>query len=540
MKAQPCVTIRCVKHTQDGERERESMLPSLHCLDSAEIGYEASQTCPDPPGAGDLRNGVELTPGNSAVIYRAADGKSPVDGVFKTKYAAEETEQDWKLGTVALKEDAMFIHVATSRLPKNLVKGEVLRTDRRVYAHTDTKNWVWKGADRVYIEWPAGLPFQIMRTLRGADMYQRSCRYLQTDNAVTITPNEDGKIDWPFANVATVIPSALFSVVETPTPVKSPIEFALLRPKFKELGMSATTNPDSLNDETIFASNSEENIKALKMAFENETGPFQQYSVKMETDIGDGGRKRKKAFLVAVAIEDSNVAYKLTVNRTCMYTALLLRARSIDMSAYVASENWDPRKYTFQAPYRNNPVFQTPPPVTVDERFQERLYVQTFISAYNSTPLNIQIALWRLNPQAPIVSMSETEYISWFESSSTPPSDSIMPSVIKMYKDRTLGKYDELIVCVQRLFTYGKIVVNANSVKEVSKFLVETVFDDADMAKELLRSMKTYLTSDGSLLEDVVTRFDNEGNPEEILQFLIDDLRLELTEELSSKLLNYE
>jgi hypothetical protein len=510
------------------------MLPSLSRLrlgpdpDPVEIGYAASQICPDPPGAGDLRKGVELTPGDSGNIYRAADPRNSFIGAGRTKTISEETEDDWKLGTLVLEKDATFIHVATSRLPQNLLKGEFLRTDRRVYAHTDTKNWTWKGADRVYIQWPAGMPFQIMGTLRGQDAYQRSCRYLQTNDAVTITPNEKGVIDWPFANVATVIPSALYSVVETPTRVKSPIEFALSMQQFEELGRSATTDPGSLNDETIFTSESADDLKALQMEFEGVDESYQQYSAKLETNIGDGGRKRKKAFMVAIAMEDSNLMYKLTVHRTCMYTSLILRATALDMTGYVAAGVWDPRKYTFQAPYTNYPMFQPPPPVVVDERFQEQLYMQTFISAYNNTPLNIQIALWRLNPQTPIVSMGETDYVSWFESSYTPPSASIMPLVIRMFKKNEYESYEGMAVLLQRLFASGKIIVDSTFSREVKEIVWRILEDDAKRGKELLRSMKTVLASDERLFTTLLNYMDGDGNPEDVLQFLIDDLGLEV------------
>lgn len=511
------------------------MLPSLSRLklgpDPAPVGeYEASKQCPNPPGAGDLRNGVSLTPGRSAVFQRSAH-TTEVD-----EMTAEETEEDWKKGTVALDQDTTFVHVASAGLVTDLLEGDKLSTSARIYAHTDIENWTWKGADRVYITWPAGMPFQIMGELRGSDAYQRSCMYLKTNKPLRLTPNEDGNIAWPFANVAVVIPSALYTVVDTPEPVPSPVQVASLYERFASLVESADELPQDRSEKhnmnnTVFTSESEDLIKELKGVFDNIDGKYQQYKTSFEARIDDRNKKRR-AVLVALALQDSNLTYKLTVRRTCLYKGLNLKANYIDMTGYVQSGLWNPRLYTFQTPYAEYPKLKPPPPVVFHSISDQALYAQTFLSAYNKESLDmLRIALRDPLDETLTSSMTETEFITWFESSLDPDDDldrALLPYVIKAFNNDREDTYQGVAAMLGRLFGSSSIdiVDEFKFNNDIAKIVAWVIDYDIKLGKEMLRSMERTLRNNDYFLSEILEEFDDIGDPNGILPFLIDKLGL--------------
>ena len=532
------------------------MLPSLSRLVLDEDAnthdmYEASMICPHPAGAGDIRRGVELTPGSSGA-FLSADSTNYKSGRLST----EDVEQDWLKGTVALDEFSTFIHVASAGLPENLVEGSKLRTLKRTYSHTDTANWTWRGGDRVEINWPPNMPFQIMAGLRGAAPYQRPCRFLKGEEAkdITLKPNSNGVIDWPFANVAVVLPPAFYSVDDTPTHVLSPkVAAQTFEVVSSEIIQTAVEMPhngliDPFNrNHTIFRSDDKDGIEKLKSFFDKNGGKYRRYDTTLTTKIEDYNKKRK-AFMVAVNISDSNLIYELYVKRTCMYEFLSLTAHYIDFSGFVASGLWFPEDYEFQKPFANYLTTTTPPPpVLIDSSLKDLVILHSLFDSHEEKPVELMYAFdasikqTDANPEKRLQTFSQQDLsrsITDFlkpETINNPLSGTsitifdyilnIIQKYLKEYDEDTL--YDDRIgdfamVLIESLKVDGikiKYILKADKVA----FEVIEAGEDVEVGQKLVKALwkvqQPSIMQQRNLLEKIDGNGDYEG-----LAFLIDNV----------------
>jgi hypothetical protein len=327
--------------------------------------YEGSDECPYPTEVGNVNNGVEVTPGPSA-MFRLAQTSPLGELEFLS-----EAKQDWQKGTIAVKEDTVFVHVVSKALPPDLKKNTKLRTLSRVYAHTDTENWEWNGSDRVLIHWPAGTPFQIMGSLGSvSNPYQRSCKNLKIKEPVTLDVNNEIVV-WPYANVAVVLPPMFFSVMEEPYPISTPkqvVSFVnpqsvdqTLRNAVLEVAQNGVELQPGRSDSwdrnrTVFTSSNRTHIDTIKSWFDelNRSYRYKRYDMKVEAEVGED-RKRRRAALVMLNITDTNMEYKLTVSRARMYESpLKFRAHFIDLTLLVMVDTWHPEVDRFSNPFNTN------------------------------------------------------------------------------------------------------------------------------------------------------------------------------------------
>ena len=384
------------------------MLPNLsrlklHDDDDVTTSYEASDKCPTPADVGDLRNGSNVRSGTSATFQLAADPITP--NAFETDAA-----EDWQEGTLCLEEDTTFIHVASAGLPTNLQKSTMLRTQTRTYAHTELDNWTWNEGDRVIIHWSAGLPFQTMGSLNSNNRspYQRSCKLLNRADSLTLEPSNE-IITWPFANVATLLPPAFYTVAETPLIVQSPKEFARskLSSETWDFTLSSETKqqlahvvdaavefPQEIGDPwdrntTVFSSSSENEIVAIQILFLKENSPYQRYELKRVDTVVDY-RKRRRSFLVLTGFADSNMTYTLKVSRTSMYKETHLRAHYIDFSGYVFGGAWLPEAWNFFNPYKEYPTMNGL--VLINNSLRMQVYLQMLTIYDRQTLETLKIA----------------------------------------------------------------------------------------------------------------------------------------------------
>ena len=345
------------------------MLPNLSQLrlhQTCSTEYQASKDCPTPSGAGDLREGRNVQTGDSAKFELATDQIRPVRDVKNAEY-------DWENGTTDLAEETTFVHIATAGLPINLKDGTKLRTLTRTYAHTDVLNWIWKGGDRVIVHWPPGMPFQIMGSLNNSRdaPYQRSCKLLNSKDPVVLAPDSDGKVTWPFANVAVVLPPVFYSVIGTPTSTQTPKEFAVdaFKPGSKNGFIDDALNEMLTNtvrsavevpkveehawnrNVTVFTSSEKQVVGRIQDVFKGINDPYQRYELELTPEVSDSQKKRKGLY-VAVGLLESNLTYKLTVSKTCMYEETHLKAHFIDLSGYVMGGEWLPKRWTYFNPYK--------------------------------------------------------------------------------------------------------------------------------------------------------------------------------------------
>ena len=364
------------------------------------IAYNSSETCPDPPDAGNLSLGADLSPGSSSAFFLASDDPQPWDPV----YQIEEMNKDWESTKVVLEETTTFVHISSLKLPPNLTKGKKIRTSSRVYAHTDTKQWLWKGADRVYIRWTENLPFQIMGNLgsrgqgpvRNAE-YSRSCRFLKSGQQVVLQPGADGKIEWPYANVAVSIPPAYFEVTNAPVPVRSPKlhllstvwEFSLPawqrsseQEELYQIVMNAREVPlrqliADLKDPmtTFFSSPNKALIESMQKMFPTE-GINQLYSTKLSSEVVEERARKRALYVIPVDVDQQSVRYTLEVKRTSEYKGLVLTALNVDMSSLVVSGKYDPANHAFENYFYDDYEAQgSLERVLVDSRLAKEMYV---------------------------------------------------------------------------------------------------------------------------------------------------------------------
>lgn len=381
------------------------MLPNLsrlrlHAKETPSTEYQASNKCPEPAGAGDLREGVNVQSGSSPPFQLATD---PITAIL---YRSQNPEIDWENGTQDLAKPTTFVHVATAGLPVDLREGTKLRTQLRTYAHTDIKNWTWNGGDRVIIHWPPGMPFQIMGTLNNSDVnntpYQRSCKLLSNDRPVVLEPNEQGEVTWPYANVAIVLPPAFYSVMGTPRVVRTPKQvvadtFQLEGSKSVVDAARGAVEMPQLQEHkwnrnvTVFTSPSEEDLIVIFRAFERLNAPYQQYEMSLTSEVSDAQKKRKAA-LVAVGIASSNLTYKLTVSRTCMYQETHVQAHYIDLSWYVRAGDWRPKDWAFYNPYKNVKNRTENAVVLLKGSLKMQVYLEMWMYAEDDAMDNLRIA----------------------------------------------------------------------------------------------------------------------------------------------------
>jgi len=529
------------------------MLPNLSRLvinSDAETGnYSASPYCPVPPAAGDLRNGVTLTPGRSGILKRADGGN--YDGGLSL--SLQETNDDWKKGVVVLDAPTTFVHVATGGLPVDLRMGDKLRMAERTYAHTDIEQWTWKGADRVVIHWPAGMPYQIMSGLRRDDMqpYVRSCRIMQSKDAVALTPKDvDGEsvIEWPFANVAVVLPSAFYSVRSTPERVPDPQELAMQNAELldnndlRQLANNAMVMPSSGKGLTIFSSDNEDNLIQLKSLFDKTDSGFQRYTSELSGKVVDAAKKRK-AFLVAVAVMEHNMTFELRVERTIMYKELVIDAHYIDMSKSVALSMWNPEQYEFQMPYGKSASTR---PVLIDGTLGPEFYVQAFIHSSESTDhllvafdTKIKTTESTASDVVPLTlkQVTEQSFEMLFKSplEVNPLLQNALTQTMKAYglaSDTSLVFESVAMLLTKIVDTDGVDLTPALPTRpgdwnEVFGLAVDIAEQhDEDVGKALLSRMVGKI--DEKTYQRVMERIDADKDPEELIPFFINTLGLKL------------
>ena len=171
-----------LQHVRTNTGQHEGRLPDLsgmrlndessnmhHMAPVSSEEYDQSEICPHPADAGNLHNAVLISPGPSgelvdALVFTSSDMSEHPDDQVEM---ARTVERDWRRGQVTLNKPTTFVHVA-STIPGGLVLGSRLRSANRLYAHTDVEKWEWNGRDRVTIDWPAGLPYQIRSHLHQA------------------------------------------------------------------------------------------------------------------------------------------------------------------------------------------------------------------------------------------------------------------------------------------------------------------------------------------------------------------------------------
>ena len=363
------------------------------------IAYNSSETCPDPPDAGNLSLGADLTPGSSSAFFLASDAALPWDPL----YQIEEMNNDWESTKVVLEETTAFVHISSLKLPPNLTKGTKIRTSSRVYAHTDTKQWLWKGADRVYIRWTKKLPFQIMGNLgsrgllpvRNAE-YSRSCRFLNSGRQVVLKPGENGRIEWPYANVAVSIPPAYFEVTSTPEPVLSPKQYLLSAiwefsfpyrlqssEQKEEYQVVINAREVPFDDElgfkknprtTFFSSPDKAFLERMQGLFPTE-GINQLYSTKLSSEVVEERARKRALYVIPVDVDQQSVRYTLEVKRTSEYNGLVLTALNVDMSSLVVSGRYDPANHVFEKYFYDEYEAGRMNSVLVDSRLAKAMYV---------------------------------------------------------------------------------------------------------------------------------------------------------------------
>jgi len=529
------------------------MLPNLSRLginSGAETSsYSASPYCPVPPAAGDLRNGVTLTPGSSGILKRADVGNYD----YGLSLSLQETNDDWKKGVVVLDAPTTFVHVATGGLPVDLRMGDKLRMAERTYAHTDIEQWTWKGADRVVIHWPAGMPYQIMSGLRRDDMqpYVRSCRIMQSNDAVALTPKDvDGEsvIEWPFANVAVVLPSAFYSVRSTPELVTDPRELAMQNAELwdnndlRQLANNALVVPSSGKGLTIFSSGNEDDLIQLKSLFDKTTySGFQLYTSELSGKVVDAAKKRK-AFLVAVAVMKHNMTFELRVERTSMYKELVIDAHYIDMSKSVALSMWNPEQYEFQMPYGESASTR---PVLIDGTLGPEFYVQAFIHSSESTDdllvafdTKIKTTESTASDVVPVTlkQITDQSFEMLFKSplAVNPLLQNALTQTMKAY-----GLASDTSLIFESVATLLTKIVDTDGVdltpalpprpgdwNEVFGLAVDIAEQhDEDVGKALLSRLVGKI--DEKTYQRVMERIDADGDPEKLIPFFIDTLGLE-------------
>lgn len=203
---------------------------------------------------------------------------------------------------------------------------------------------------------------------------------MNSDEEVTLQPNDKGQVMWPYANVPVVLPPVFYSVMATPTAVRSPKQLladSVVAPlALQTSGQPMTDTPqtesnDSLLDTvrravempqfeehhwnrnvTVFTSSSEEDLERIYNVCASMNSPYQKYELDLTTEVSDI-RKRRRAALMAIGVLSSNLTYKLTVSRTCMYEETHVKAHYVDLSGYVLSGVWLPEKWAFHNPYKN-------------------------------------------------------------------------------------------------------------------------------------------------------------------------------------------